>query len=722
MNNHLIIKDLVQFKLLDPKLVQIKDNFMTGTTMQTSNGPFSGKKGLIVRLAATHAGIITGNNTFYMPDKMREGVPTFVENFGKPILTHHNEEQDPIGRIIEARYVDTSKTLRDSQWNNKQVRDSAGRVQGTISDKLLDDFIGGKMPFGQAVDVVRNILDNSVLQDPQYEGLGYAEIIAEITDKDAIEKFLDGRYLTGSVSASTDKAVCSHCRQDWTKDGRCDHTPGSIEDGKKVYLIAGKFNYSEYSMVNKPADRHSKVLELYYNGVRDSVEIAKDSNRITEVNVGFPQYELNDKVQEDDLMSAKKKETVTPEVKDNTETPAEKKEEQVATPETPETKVEDNKVEPESFDALLTRLLSDKYELTPQDEEASYTKVLDQMKVMGLTDKEIEGKKLSSEKRANLSKAIFIGPHKTFPAVDAEHVLAISKLLADSKVDTKVLEPMLQVVSRKAKVLGVAKLEDSIKSRVQQIKDRAGVNTIMQQLLQVLEQNSFVAPDQQAALGDEEVSTIRTMLQKLAAIVSTDSLAKAAGLEKLGLDSAAEKTFLDEVASLETLIGTLRDEISKLTEEKNAIKEEYDILFSEMNALQDSVVVLKTAARKSKVDAVSLLTNLKEGSVKDRNETLMNLNDQALDSQLEILSGEVDMNKVVAKLNDGMSRIPSGEIVDPSTGINDGQKPKTSDTVRELKIIEENFTKLALKDKIAADRYLKAEMNRLRKEGKIPNQ
>lgn len=721
MKNHLVIKDLVQFKLLDPKLTEIKDSYFGGNAMQTSNQPFGGKKALVVRLAATHAGIVTGNNTFYMPDKMREGVPTFMSNYGKPILTHHNEEQDPIGRIIDAKYIDTSKTLRDSTWMGKEVRDSAGRVQGTINDKLLNDLVDGKMPFGQAVDVVRNIFDNSVLQDPNYEGLGYAEIIAEITDKDAIEKFLDGRYLTGSVSASTDRAVCSHCRTDWTQDGRCDHVPGSVEDGKKVYLIAGKFDYSEYSMVNKPADRHSKVLELYYNGVKDSVQIAKDSSRITEVNVGFPQYELNDKVQEDGLMSAKKKPEGTPEVKDNIETPVEEKKNEVVTPEAPvEPKVEDTKVEPETFEALLTRMLDASYELVAQDEEAAYNKMLDEMKSLGLSDKDLEDTKLSQEKRAKLAKSSFAGPHRTLPVTDAAHALAAQKLLNNYKGDTKNVESFLQIVNRKAKVLGASKLSDKLKSADKQVTDRAGVNTIMQQLLQVLEQNSFVAPDQVPALGDEEVNTVRTMLQKLAAVVSTDSLAKAAGLEKLGLDTAAEKTFLDEISSLEELVGTLRDEITKTTEDKNAIKEEYDILFSEMNALQDSVVELKTSTRQSKLDKLNLLTNLKEGVVKDRNESFLTLNDQTIDTQLETISSEVDMNKIVVKLNDGMSRIPTGELENP-VDVQDS-KPKASEVVRELKVIEENFTKLSLRDKISADRYLKAQMSRLRNEGKIPKE
>lgn len=727
MNNYLLVKDLVHFKLLDPKLVEIKDSFLSGNPIQTSNEPFSGKKGLIVRLAATHAGIVTGNNTFYLPDKMREGVPTFVENFGKPILTHHNEEKDPIGRVIDARYVDTSNTLKDSKWFGKEVRDSAGRLQGSINDKLISDLCDGKMPYGQAIDVVRNILDNSVLQDVNYEGLGYAEIIAQITDTDAIEKFLDGRYLTGSVSASTDKAVCSNCRQDWTKDGKCDHTPGSIVDGKKVYLIAGKFIYSEYSMVNKPADRHSKVLELYYNGIKDSIEIAKDStNRIHEVNVGFPQFEVNDKVQEDDLMSVKNKETQTPvestkiEVKDSTVQPIENKDQQVVvTPETPaEPKVEDVKQEPESFDALLTRILDTNYKLVAQDEEASYQKMLDEMKTLGVSDKEIEGYKLTPERRAKLSKSIFAGPERTFPIPDAAHAVAADSLLKNYK-GTGNKDSMAVVVTRKFKAMYASKLADALKSTSKQIKDGYQSMSIMHQLLGIIEQNEYTAPEDTPPLSPEDISSIQALLKKLVGMIGKDNLAKAAGIEKLGLDAVVEKVLCDEITNLEVLVGTLRDEVSKITEEKNAIKEEYDILFNEMNALQDSVVELKTSSRKDKMAKLALLIDLKEGVVKDRNESFATLTDQVIDAQLVTLTTEVDMNKIVAKLNDGMSRTPTGEVINPSEVVQD-TKSKKSVTAQEMSLIEENFTKLLLKDKIAAHRYLDGEMNRLRKEGKLP--
>jgi hypothetical protein len=115
---------------------------------------------------------------------------------------------------------------------------------------MLTDFVGGKMPFGQQVDVIRSLFRDSLLEDRSYDGLGHIQIVANITDSDAIQKLLDGRYITGSVGATTDRAVCSVCKQDWTEDGQCEHKPGGIYDSAKCFIIAGKLFYDEYSFVS----------------------------------------------------------------------------------------------------------------------------------------------------------------------------------------------------------------------------------------------------------------------------------------------------------------------------------------------------------------------------------------------------------------------------------------------------------------------------------------
>jgi outer membrane biosynthesis protein TonB len=226
---------------------------------------------LRVKLAATHAGKITRNNGFYLPHKMREGAASFTAQYPKPIQTHHDSMKDPVGRVVAARYVDISGGIMDA-WNTRKVADS----KRPIKDELLIAFCDGKFSHRELVEIADKyfIQDENIIDDPDYQGLGYIELTADITDPDAIRKVLDKRYLTGSVGASTDSAVCSICKSDWAnEDGPCEHRPGKVYDGKKCVLIAGSLEYDEWSFVNAPADTHSAVIELSDAGIHDSVQL-----------------------------------------------------------------------------------------------------------------------------------------------------------------------------------------------------------------------------------------------------------------------------------------------------------------------------------------------------------------------------------------------------------------------------------------------------------------
>jgi len=514
-NNCLKIRDLVSFTLLDPKVMDVRDDFMSlpnpgqARPQAIQNMPTTGQ-GLKVRLAATHAGIITRNNGFYTPDKMRRGASTFVDHFPKPVLVHHQDDHsDPIGRIIEARYVDTSGLIKDKYKlkNGLVVKDRYGKEKGVITEKLISDFVEGKMPFGMQVDTICTLLRDSLLEEKDYEGLGHIELIANITDAAAIPKLLDGRYLTGSVGATTDRAVCSVCKQDWTEDGKCEHKPGAIYDGAKCFIIAGDLVYDEYSFVNVPADRHSKVLELHYNGIRDSINIAEDyTGRIYEVQLGFPQYdsvtkeetEMTVKVEEikDSLTADPAPESKTEETKVEDKKPAflekgkdgEKdedkdkkkgkkapkkkkdseeheddcdcdeceakkatlaaKKDEVA----PEVK---NAATEEDFDTFITRVLSDA-KLSEKDHERLYEMMWEEIENAakdGELTTEIKDAKLSTKKRKGLAKSTFCGPNKSFPVPDCAHVTAARRLVGRYKGPGD-KSSILSCVSRKAKALG----------------------------------------------------------------------------------------------------------------------------------------------------------------------------------------------------------------------------------------------------------------------------
>jgi len=256
---------------------------------------------LQVKFAATHAGKVTRKNGLYLPHEMRTGVPSWTDQYAKPILLHHEDHDDPIGRVAFARYVDISMGIRNSYEKRGQDLTNVNR----IGLRVLDALVGGNLSFKESIDVVTRYLinDQTLLEDPDYEGLGFIELTTHITDVDAIQKFLDGRYLTGSVGATTNKAVCSICRKDWAgDDGQCEHRPGGVYEGKKAVLIAGKLSYDEYSVVNRPADRHSRVIEININGVQDFVQLDTEVNGVI-LNDSIPEitFSVVDSVEEGNM-------------------------------------------------------------------------------------------------------------------------------------------------------------------------------------------------------------------------------------------------------------------------------------------------------------------------------------------------------------------------------------------------------------------------------------
>jgi len=223
---------------------------------QFSDNLKDGKRSLEVTFAGTHSGIWTGKRSFYLPSEMASGANTFLTPYPKPVLTNHNPDKDPIGRVKAVSYIDTSKYFRQKYGDMVSI---------------LHTNTQRKKKVAIARDIVRDVFG----KDENYQGLGYLRITAEITDSDAIEKFLDERYLTPSTSFVPTKGMyCSICQKDLMtalKDDEepCKHYFGDIgDDGTPFFYIPFGFQYDEISNVNAPADPLAKVEKL---DLRDSM-------------------------------------------------------------------------------------------------------------------------------------------------------------------------------------------------------------------------------------------------------------------------------------------------------------------------------------------------------------------------------------------------------------------------------------------------------------------
>jgi hypothetical protein len=164
------------------------------------------KSGLIIEIAAIHVGA-TKNANYYSEDALHEGVHSWTSPFQKPIIKNHDLMTEPLGRVIGSSVATTE------------------------------------------------------------DGVPYIKIQAAITDPVAIEKVLDGRYLTGSIGATAQEAICSICDTDWAKESDqpglpCKHRFGAAYEGKTAYRSLGGLNFHEYSFVNAPSDQNSVVQSV----------------------------------------------------------------------------------------------------------------------------------------------------------------------------------------------------------------------------------------------------------------------------------------------------------------------------------------------------------------------------------------------------------------------------------------------------------------------------
>jgi len=212
--------------------IDLIDNFPIKTTIKDDNkklvfsdsGSVRDNVSLICSVAATHSGTLI-NNRVYPPKSMKKGIKTWTTPYKKPVLVNHDEEKDPIGRVVRAKYTKTPKGIDGKDYK----------------------------PILKASD-----------------GYGYIDLVVKVTDQSAIEKIVDGRYETVSVRMSTDHAYCSICGIDWADDGPCEHVPGkSYKDEGLAYITTGDLTYREVSFVNIPADEYARVEGLTFGSKQE---------------------------------------------------------------------------------------------------------------------------------------------------------------------------------------------------------------------------------------------------------------------------------------------------------------------------------------------------------------------------------------------------------------------------------------------------------------------
>ena len=218
-------------------------------------------RGLRVTYDLSHSGRRI-NNRIYPTKGQKEGISTVTSPYPKPILVHHDGQTDPIGRFTMGKWDDLS-SMAVSFFDD------------------INDFMELKAAYDsdEPSRIYTAMKKFNLLTDRNWPGLGRMRVQASINDELAIEKFLDGRYITFSAGSTTDRHVCSICESDWSKGDLCEHRHGKIYDGDICVFITGTFEVLEGSVVNMPADDLSQVLSMEMTGSPNS--ITNNSDKFT---------------------------------------------------------------------------------------------------------------------------------------------------------------------------------------------------------------------------------------------------------------------------------------------------------------------------------------------------------------------------------------------------------------------------------------------------------
>lgn len=158
------------------------------------------------------------NGRIYSPAELIKLGKTYLKPYNKPVLKHHDEESEVLGRVTDSKYIPIS------QWHDAQA-----------------------------------LLKNNV--EPPTDSSGALLLKLHMIDPEAVKKIEDQRLLNVSIGFSAAKLNCSICGQDWVNDGPCEHEFGHQYDGVPAYGIPGDMKALELSFVNAPADENAQVIK-----------------------------------------------------------------------------------------------------------------------------------------------------------------------------------------------------------------------------------------------------------------------------------------------------------------------------------------------------------------------------------------------------------------------------------------------------------------------------
>ena len=127
---------------------------------------------------ATHSDVEI-NYRIYLQSEMSAAIDTWIYPYQKPILKHHNDWSDPVGKVIEAIYFTAAE-----------------------------------------LETIKDMVGNEKIPWPE-NATGATLLKVVVTDQDMYEKVRNGVFNTVSVGMYPDKHTCSICGKDFADEERC---------------------------------------------------------------------------------------------------------------------------------------------------------------------------------------------------------------------------------------------------------------------------------------------------------------------------------------------------------------------------------------------------------------------------------------------------------------------------------------------------------------------
>ncbi len=575
------------------------------------------KRALIVTAPVTHAMRLTNNKGLYQPRRMINGIKSFVSSYSKPVLVEHNENLAPIGRVLEASYESIPHHFLQDQ-------PEAFTHEDTFA-------------------LIKYLMSTGLIYDPNFPGVGQGILSMSINDKDAIEKFLDTRYLTFSIQVSSNELYDPHTgkpfknffeeEKDGDEEKYSPHRPGQEVDGMPGFIVLDQLFYKEVSVVNMPADELAVVRNIQTATMADSnskkpIITIHSTPKIFKENGNYAYT--------DSKISELKKEG------DNNNMPPDIK-----------APVEQTDNKPPINEVLDNTKVFDFTTITDtSNEEETYNALSLVLEEMGFADA-----KLTSEQRKALPGSVFCGSGRSFPANDCAHVLAGKRLLGRASLSSSAKARVLSCLNRKGKTLGC---EDTTDSTV--TKDSFSPQQVYEKMDNMSDYDIIdFANDFLAKLSERDLDVLDLInLQKFSDKKSNDSQSVMIQLKELENEKKELLSQVDSLLKEAKSYGSLALVLSKSITDNLKIENIKDAVETHKEKSIDDIkkevnLIIEDSKLTSKLDAL-FSGKASEVNVADKvDNPALQSGEATVNSTDDLIMKVVSDKYIIIKNNDGKS-------------------------------------------------------------------